>query len=247
MTAPGISVQLYTIREALGQDLEGSLARLREMGFTHVEPFLFTENTDRLAAALRDADLQAPSGHEQILGDDQDRIFSSAKELGIGTVIDNFREQDIWDNADTIRDAAERLNRAAEKAATYDLRIGYHNHHWELLNSFDGKTGLEVFAEHLAPGVVLELDTYWAAAGGANVPELITRLGDKVVLIHAKDGEIRQDFDGQTILGEGNMPVEDILRAATHLEYAVIEVDKYDGDLFDAVEGGYRFLDRVLR
>ncbi len=69
------------------------------------------------------------------------------------------------------------------------MRVGYHNHWWEVERDFDGRHGLEVLADHLAPEVVLEVDTYWATVGGADVPALLGRLGDRVVALHIKDGD----------------------------------------------------------
>ena len=36
---PALSIQLYSIRDAVAADLPGALARLAEIGFTRVEPF----------------------------------------------------------------------------------------------------------------------------------------------------------------------------------------------------------------
>lgn len=41
MSAPAISVQLYSIHEALDADLDGSLARLAGVGLQTVEAFSF--------------------------------------------------------------------------------------------------------------------------------------------------------------------------------------------------------------
>ena len=67
----------------------------------------------------------------------------------------------------------------------------------------DGRHGLEVLAEQLDPAVVLEVDTYWAYVGGADVPALLERLGDRVVALHIKDGDGSLDNKKQVPVGSG--------------------------------------------
>jgi len=88
---------------------------------------------------------------------------------------------------------------------------------------------------------VLELDTYWAAVGGADVPALLGRLGDRVRLLHLKDGPIGMDNASQLPLGSGAMPVAAIVEAAGAAELGVLEFDDYAGDLFEGIAAGAAF------
>ena len=89
--------------------------------------------------------------------------------------------------------------------------------------------------------MVLELDTYWAAVGGEDVVALLGRLGDRVRLLHLKDGPIDNDNAAQLPLGAGAMPVAAIVDAATAAELAVLEFDDYAGDLFEGLADGLAF------
>ena len=80
------SLQLYTLRTALGEDLPGTIKRVADLGYTAVEPYNFVAAADELAAALPAHGLTAPSGHAPLLGADQDEIFEAARTLGIGGV-----------------------------------------------------------------------------------------------------------------------------------------------------------------
>ncbi len=88
---------------------------------------------------------------------------------------------------------------------------------------------------------MLEVDTYWAQVAGASAPELLARLGDRVRFIHVKDGDISRDDLGQRAVGDGRMPVLDVLAAAPGA-VRVIELDDYAGDVFDALERSVQFL-----
>lgn len=236
------SLQLYTVRRELEADLPGTLKALAAIGFRQVEPYNFHENPRELAASLQENGLTAPSGHAPLLRADQDSIFSAARELGIGTVIDPHVPEAQWKTEEDIAATAAALNAAAARGADYGVRVGYHNHWWELELLPDGRTGLEVLAEHLNPEVVLELDTYWAAVGGQDPVALLARLGDRVRFIHIKDGPGTADPAAQLPVGEGILPVRDIIAAATALETGVIELDDYAGNMMDAVAASFTYL-----
>ncbi len=143
----------------------------------------------------------------------------------------------------TIRTTAVRLNAAAKKGAGYGIRVGYHNHQWELESIIEGQTALEYFEGLLDPEVVLEVDTYWAAVGGQDPVELLKRLGDRVVAVHIKDGPVNMDLLAQTPAGQGQMDIWGTIRAVPSLEVGVVEFDAYAGDIFDAMEASLRYLE----
>jgi sugar phosphate isomerase/epimerase len=236
-----LSLQLYTVRADLDRDLEGAIARVAGIGFRQVEPFGLTELGPRLAGPLAEHGLAAPTSHAGLLGADLPAVFEAAAKLGTGTLIDPYVDPKRWQAEGDVRQIATELNEVAAKAKDHGLTIGYHNHHFELESRIGGRHALEVFAEHLDPAVVLEVDTYWAAVGGADVPALLERLGDRVVALHVKDGDGSLDNKAQVAVGAGTMPVPAILAAAPD-SLAVVELDDFAGDMFTAVADSYAYL-----
>jgi sugar phosphate isomerase/epimerase len=235
-----LSVQLYTVREALAADLPGTLARLADLGLTQVEPFDIVGH-EGLAAALRDAGLVAPTAHQNFLGRELEPIFDRARELGVETLIDPFAAPDRWATADAVARTADDLEAAAQAAAAAGLSIGYHNHAHELESVIDGVPALEVLAGRTSDAVRLEVDTYWVAVGGVDPVALLQRLGDRVVALHVKDGPVTRDNLDQVAVGSGTMPVRDIISAAPDA-LRVIELDDSRDDRFDAVAASVRYL-----
>ena len=240
--AQELSVQLYAVRAALAADADGTLGRLAGLGFRLVEPY------DLLAfhGALRDGlprhGLAAPTAHVGLLGGaDLDAVFAAAVDLGIGIVIQPWVEPARWETEDGIRQLATELNSVALAASAHGLRVGYHNHHFELAAMIGGRHGLERFAELLAPDVVLEVDTYWAHAGGADVPALLGRLGTRVVALHVKDGDGSLDPARQVAVGAGSLPIREIVDAAP-TALRVVELDATDGDMFEAIRASRAYL-----
>lgn len=240
MSQHDLSVQLYTVRNALAEDFDGTLAKIAGFGYTQVEPFAFVGSIDGLRR-LGEHGLTAPTTHMGLLAGDQDEIFGAAAELGIGTVIEPAVRAPQWQDVDGIKATADGLNAAAVKAAQHGLAVGYHNHWWEIDKDFDGRHGLEVLAEHLSPEVVLEVDTYWAQVGGADVPALLKRLGNRVVALHIKDGDGSTDNTKQVAVGSGSIPVWDFIAAAPDA-LRVVELDDSSGDLLQAVQDSRTYL-----
>jgi sugar phosphate isomerase/epimerase len=236
-----LSIQLYTLREALATDLPGTLRRVAEIGYRNVEPFGFVEAADQYSEVLPALGLKAPSAHARLLGEDLEPIFAAAKRIGIATVIDPHIDRALWTNRDDITAAAAQLNDIAKVGADHGLNIGYHNHWWETENRIDGTPALEVFAELLDPAIVLEVDTYWAEVGGVDAAELLKRLGTQVQFIHVKDGDLTQNNKAQTAVGSGRIGVAGILAAAPQA-LRVVELDDFTGDVFDAAKDSFDFL-----
>ena len=204
-STPALSVQLYTVRDQLTADLDGTLARLAAMGLTQVEAFDFIGRAPELAEAFARTGLTARTGHATMLSDEvrfgdtvvtpprQDEVFAAAKTLGLEIVIDAFVAPDRWLDESAIADTAARLNAAAARAADHGLRVGYHNHSQEFAASFGGRSGYELFVDQLSDDVVLEVDLYWAATAKQDVAALLGRLGERVKALHVKDGIIGPD------------------------------------------------------
>ncbi|OIH93164.1 MULTISPECIES: sugar phosphate isomerase/epimerase [unclassified Curtobacterium] len=246
MTQP-ISVQLYTVRDALSADLPGTLRRLADIGFTDVEAFGFVDDADGLAAALRDAGLTAPSGHARLLDageQDLERIFHASVTVGLGTLIDPHIDESRWTTREDVEAIARELSALAPRAADHGLVLGYHNHAFEFSNRIDGVSAYEVFADALSDDVVLELDTYWVQVGGDDPVAIIGKYGDKVQFLHVKDGDGSHDDKRQVAVGNGIMPVREIVAAAPDAQH-VVELDDHDGDVFQAVADSYTFLEGV--
>jgi sugar phosphate isomerase/epimerase len=235
-----LAIQLYTVRRFLADDLDATLGRLAELGFRQVEAFDLPTYGERLAGALPGHGLTAPSVHAEVL-DDLEATLDRATAIGAKLVVQPWTEPARWQTLDGIGRIADGLNAAAQEARLRGLRLGYHNHHFELATMIDGRHALELFAERLDPAVVLEVDVYWAHAGGADVPALLRRLGGRVAALHLKDGDGSLDTSRQVAAGDGVVPLRDIAAAAPDA-LAIVELDDTAGDMWEAVRRSRAYL-----
>ncbi|QKJ18166.1 sugar phosphate isomerase/epimerase family protein [Microbacterium hominis] len=264
-TTPRTSVQLYSLRDHLA-DLDAAFERIAALGVSHVEPFSIFDRTMEVIPALRRHGLSVPTGHAPFLSDEieyqgtmvplppQAMTFQAAQALGIEVLIDPMVPAGRWRAADEVARTADRLNAAAAQAAESGMRVGYHNHSYEFHRQIDGRTAYEHFVSLLDPRVVLEVDVFWAAVAGQDVPALLRRLGDRVVALHLKNGPIDVDpfapdatvrsyeLD-QTTLGVGALDIAVILDAAPATRLDVVEFDHVSGDVFDAIASSLRYLE----
>lgn len=245
MTTPTLSVQLYTVREAFDADPAGTLQRLADLGFRTVEPAKFAERVDLLEPALQAAGLAAASGHTKLIGADAGAAFAAARRLGIRLVIEPMGDRARWSTAEDVVALAAELNAVVDEAEAAGLTIGYHNHAYEFEALADGRVAYDVFVAALDERIVLEIDTYWVAVAGFDPVEVVTRYAERTALMHIKDGPITVEKLDQLPVGDGAMPIAALLAAAPDA-IAVVELDDYRGDVFDALTRSFAHLSKDL-
>ncbi|WP_062214383.1 sugar phosphate isomerase/epimerase [Streptomyces sp. NBRC 109706] len=241
-----LGVQLYTVREAIANDRDGALRRIADIGFTAVEPYDPTNDPEGFRRVADDLGITVPVIHAVALvrEDEPGPVFDAINTVGseLAIVPAGIPEEDFT-TRDGIARAADLLNGLAGQAAEHGIQLGYHNHWWELEPVIEGRHALELLAELLDPAVFLELDTYWAALGGADVPRLLTDLGERVRALHVKDGPLTRD-GAHLAVGAGRMPVRDILAAAPDA-LRIVELDSCDTDLFEALAASRAYLNAL--
>src|SRR5258708_3599072 len=202
-----IALELYTLRRLLSdpERIPGVLERVREIGYPAVElAGLGPIAPDRLQQALARADLIACAAHVPWprLRDQADQVIEECRLLGHSLVVvpalpGEYRSRDGY-----ARFAAE----ASEVAPHYQeagVRLGYHNHAFEL-QRFGAETALGMIFR-LAPQVVAEVDTYWVQYGGGSPEAWIRRLARRLPLVHVKDMDGADGQPGLARIGEGDL------------------------------------------
>ena len=235
MTASPPALQLYTVREQMATDRRAVVARVAALGYGAVEPFNILNDPDGLRAELDAAGLRACSAHAVPAGDQADAVVRAARTLGTDTIIVPYLDPARFADSGSVAAVARDLNEMAARIADDGMRLGYHNHDFELSALIGGTPALEVLASQLDDGVLLEVDTYWAAVGGQDVAALLGRLGERVRYLHVKDGPVVNRDDYMTAVGAGRMPVAEILAACPSAEWHIVELDRCATDMMTAV------------
>lgn len=240
-----LSVQLYTLREEL-VDREATVRRLADIGYDAVEPYRPTDDAAGLRSLLDDVGMTVSATHCRLHVDDPLPIFTAARILGTHRlIIPGGIPHEEFSSRDGIERTAALLNSLAKQAADEGFQLGYHNHWWEFEPLIDGRHAFELLADLLDPSVFFEIDTYWVAVGGGDVLALLRRLGDRVHALHIKDGPIVKG-EPNTAVGNGSMPVAQIIDAAPSQAQLVVELDKCATDMLTALADSHAYVTSLL-
>lgn len=244
-TAQPIAVMAYTVLAQALQDLEGTLDRLATIGFRGIETYGVVERFGprRVRDAIAGAGLELTSAHTPFpAGAEAERLLDDAAELGAGTLVWSM-EREEFDSPESISQGLQRVNEAAALAATRGMTIAYHNHFAEFSQRFGGLRAYDVLRAQLDERVVFELDAYWAQVGGADAADVLRLLGERVRLIHIKDGPaLSYENDIMVPIGEGRIDWARTLCTPSGLRWHIVELERLHVDTFEALQRSYDHL-----
>ncbi len=216
-----ISAQLYTVRNV--GTLDQQLATVASAGIKYVEPFRFNGMTETPAgefkALLEKHGLKVSGMHVNIgeVIENTERLVEYNRTIGNTRLIVPALPASITPKSKAGWQAMGQL--FASIAATLKpkgMQVGFHNHTVEL-EVYDGKTGLEWFAESAGPDVIFTVDIAWAARGGQDPVALLGRMKGHVWNIHVKDNApagTNTEERGFAIVGKGTVDWDRVLPAA---------------------------------
>jgi sugar phosphate isomerase/epimerase len=243
MPAP-IAAQLYSLREEAAVDFPAVLARLGEIGYVGVEPAgLHGLSADRFTQCLADAGLVVSSAHGGLpKGENVNQMLDDQQAIGCDDLVVAFLPPDRFLDRASVASAAEDLNSALEYTRARGMKLGYHNHYWEFSNKIDGQSAYALLFELTDPEIFAEVDLYWAHVGGADPVEVLADLGARARFLHVKDGPADSPKSAMTAVGDGTLDFAPILSAGSAAEWHIVELDRCDSDMFEAIERSYRYL-----
>jgi sugar phosphate isomerase/epimerase len=185
-----IGVQLYTVREAMKQDFEGTLATVAAIGYREVEfAGYFDHSPQEVRAALDRHGLVAPSTHVDYdsLGEKWPQVIEASKMIGHGYIVNPDIGDELRNQPDGWKRAAETFNRAGEASKKAGIQFAYHNH-WFEFKPVNGKRPYDILLEECDPNMVkMELDLCWITVTGQDPLVYFHRYPGRFPLVHVKD------------------------------------------------------------
>lgn len=234
-----LTVQLYTLRDPLSQDLPGTLAKVADIGLKYVELAGMSGKTAaEWKTMLDELGLQVSGAHIGLdaINDDFEGVVSDAKTLGFNFVIvpwvDASKYAGAWGGL------GSSLEEVGKKLAADGLTLCYHNHAFE----FEGD-GLDALYAAASPEFLkAQLDLAWVKIGGADPAAYVTKMSGRVPCVHVKDYDPAQTPQWRPA-GEGIMNFDEILPAceAAGVQFAGIELDESPADPIDAVRTSFEY------
>jgi sugar phosphate isomerase/epimerase len=258
-----LGLQLYSVRTAMSTDPSGSLKKLADMGYVHVEHANYVNrkfygySAKDFKKLLADLGLQMPSGHTVMVAEDWDNskndftdkwkyTIEDAAEVGQRYVISPWLDEKLRADMDALKKFMDQFNKCGELCKSHGMTFGYHNHNFEFKTKIGDGTLYDYILANTDPSLVAQqMDVGNMLGAGGVAIDLMKKYPGRFELMHVKD-EIKSDsgegMDGydSTILGQGVMPVKEILKVARNTggtSQFTIEQESYQGrDPFDCVK-----------
>lgn len=221
-------LQLYTLRDLMAKDPDGTIAKVAQIGYKKVENYgygdgkFFGKTPKEYAALLKSHGLTAPSGHygtgnaapnqKGTLTNDWSRAVDDAAELGQQYMICAYLTPNERKTVDDYKRHADLFNKCAETCKARGIQFGYHNHDFEF-KAIDGQIPYDVLLKNTDSKLVkMELDLYWAVFAGKDPVELFKQSPGRYPLWHLKDME-KSESRAFAEVGTGSIDFARILKA----------------------------------
>ncbi|MCB5177647.1 sugar phosphate isomerase/epimerase family protein [Microvirga lenta] len=229
-----LSIQLYTLRSM--EDLDRILDTVAQAGYRYVETVgSHLDDVASVRSKLDSRGLKASSSHVSMaaLREKPDAIVDACRTLDITDLYMPAVPPEQRDmEADGWRSLGRELGRLAERFKRDGIRLGYHNHHWELKSKDGNKTALElIFEEAEGSPLAWQVDVAWLVRGNADPREWMKRHRSRITAAHVKDiapaGQ-NEDQDGWTDVGSGVLEWRNLWRSCREAgaKWMVVEHDK---------------------
>ena len=240
-------MQLYTVRNALKADFDGTLRKVAAIGYQEVEFAGYMGRTPaQVKDSLKQAGLRAPAEHvdletlEKEWGATVEAAHTVGHEYLVVAWIDAARRGSIED----YKRIAGIFNQLGRQANAAGLRFGYHNHAYEMA-TLEGQVPYDVLLQNTDPDLVcFEMDLYWTTDGGKDPLAYFAKYPGRFPLVHVKD----RTASGQMVdVGQGTIDWGAIFahRKQAGMKHEFVEHDE-PGDPFASITASYDYL-RALR
>jgi len=254
-------LQLYSLRDYIGQDVKGVLAKVAKAGYQQVETYGYSPEKHfwglkptEFKAVLAANGLTTPSGHYD-LGDylrtgDEALLaptIAAAKACGQQYLIVPYLEEKLRATPADFQALATKLNKAGTRCKAAGLRLGYHNHDFEF-KPLGGGTLYNVLLKETDPALVaFELDIYWVVRAGQDPARLMQAHPKRFPLWHVKDMD-KANPDLNTEVGRGSIDYHKLMTYAgtAGLKYPIMEQENFTLDAYQSITQSAAYMRKSL-
>jgi len=242
-----IGIQLYTVRDQMKADFEGTLARVAEIGYKEVEfAGYFNHAPADVKAILDRHGLSTPSTHIPFESDDQWKAaLDAAKTIGHEYIVMPWIPAERRKTLDDWKTFAQVFNHAGQAARDAGIQFAYHNHDFEF-PKMEGQVPYDVLLQNTDPKLVqLEIDLYWITKGGQDPLAYFARWPGRVPLVHVKDSAGAPD-NKIVDVGQGKIDWKRIFakREQAGIKHFFVEHDQ-PPQPFDDIAASYKYLSQL--
>ena len=222
-----VGIQLFSVRDNMEKDPEGTLRAIAGMGYTAVEPCNGSYGMDPkdFRALCDELGLKVICAHlsSYDLNEKTEETLELYKALGVSYLaIAGFWGDCVYGGKDYPA-MMEKLRRSAEYFKENGIQILYHNHDGEFKTDGE-KYHLDHILSAFDSDLLLpEIDTCWASLGHGDAIDYMKRYSGKCPIIHLKDFYCRGSYS-EGNHGNGNRPADFAIRPVGYGRLDVMDV-----------------------
>jgi len=254
----GIGLQLYTIRDAMAEDVPGSLKQVSDAGYKYVELAGYADGKfygyepEEFLKLVNDLGMEILSSHTQVEAEgitleNAEKMADDHAKLGVKYCIQPWVVEEARTTVDSYKKMVADWNKVGGIMKNKGIQFGYHNHNFE----FDTVEGKIPYYDIMLPEldkdlVTMEIDLFWTTKAGQDPVEIFNKYPGRFQLFHMKDmyTQVTTPYyttvgeDDFAPVGEGVIDFKRILAAKdiAGMKYMIVEQDATkDGKPFDAI------------
>jgi sugar phosphate isomerase/epimerase len=251
-----LAIQLYTVRDAVSENLEKALEKLANLGFTQLEIYgyngtFFGKTRNEFQIILKNVGLKVISSHHTtgILHNEQGTLLNNWEKsvedlyfIGSKFMVCSylFPEERTIEN---YKKLPELLNKSGEITKKSGIQFAYHNHDFEFEKFDETKNIYDFILENSSSDLVkMELDLYWISKAGLDPLIYFEKYPQRFPLWHVKDMKAgTKDFSE---IGNGTIDFKRIFEAKEKagLKHWFLEQDSSDKDIFESIKISKKYI-----
>lgn len=238
-----VGLQVYSVRDYASKDLEGTMKKLKEIGYDYVEPAgLYGKTAEEYKAVLDNCGLTAICAHvpyaEMIA--DLDKVIADYKTLGVSYIAVPYLGEDDRPGAKNFDTVLENIRNIGKKCAENGITLLYHNHDFEFVKMPDGRYGLDYMYDTVEPEYLqTELDCCWVNVGGENPAAYVRKYAGRCPVVHLKDFTGSKSANMYNLIG-----MKEVAETTNTFAFRPVGYGKQDvpSILTAAIESGAKYL-----
>lgn len=182
-----IAIQLYSLRDEMVKDFEGTLKKVSEMGYEGVE-FAGTlgQPPSEIKKLCDDLNLVPISAHIPFVDMmNNEGVLEYYKEIGCEYVVIPYLTEEYRPDGEKFGELIEGAKKLSKKAEELGLTLCYHNHDFEFV-----KIGQEYALDYIyrqVPQLSTQIDTCWSTVAGVDTCKYLEKYTGRVKIVHLKD------------------------------------------------------------
>jgi sugar phosphate isomerase/epimerase len=253
--AQRIGLQLWSVKDEIKQDFEGTLAKISQLGFQGVEfagefgPY--KDNPAGLKAFMDKQRLQCAGAHmhfDALAAARFEATTAFYRTLGCTSLVISMDKRGA--STEQSAEMSKELGTLQGKLAAKGMRIGYHNHAQEMAGAV-GSTPWDVIARNTPRGAIMQQDVGWTTFAGKDPVAYVNKYPGRTVTTHYKAKFVEGASGGTPIIGQDKTDWAGLTRAVRKVggtEWIIIEQEEYPNGMgqLETVAASMKGLRQVL-